>query len=299
MKSTLSSTVASSPPSESPTTESCFQEALPEAVEIECNRLKISLGEEIFASGVAGNWRIFQRAKGHRHGLDDALVAWCAAKSAPLATRALDLGTGVGSVGLGTLWQLPPVSSLIGIEAQKISFTLFEAAVRANNLSARVTTLFGDLRALALDERFELITGSPPYFPSGTGIIPSDSQKAHARFELRGHVGDYAATAARHLAPSGVFVFCFPSAQHERCVALVEQSGLAIETFQKVFPTPQKPPLFSLYTARHPDRVSRCVELPSLYVVDSAGDYSPEMRAIQAARGFGPDGTNLRSTKVR
>src|SRR5438132_5688011 len=118
----------------------------------------------------------------------------------------LDLGTGIGTVGLLVAWGLAPSAQLTAIEAQVLSHRLLLANIEHNGLSARVRPLLGDLRDLALAERFPLITGSPPYFPTSAGIVPQDSQKAHARFELRGDVSDYARAAKRHLAPDGLFV---------------------------------------------------------------------------------------------
>ncbi len=60
------------------------------------------------------------------------------------------------------------------------------------------------------------MTGSPPYFDAGAGVVPADSQKAHARFELRGDVSDYARTAKRHLEPGGLFVYRFHFQQKSR-----------------------------------------------------------------------------------
>ena len=49
---------------------------------------------------------------------------------------------------------------------------------------------------LSDDERFDLVLGSPPYFPLGTGIEGDHPQKVACRFELRGDIGDYARVAA-------------------------------------------------------------------------------------------------------
>jgi tRNA1(Val) A37 N6-methylase TrmN6 len=161
------------------------------------------------AGGAAG-WLIAQRKGGHRHSIDDVLTAWYALQNSPPVSEHLDLGTGIGTVGLLTLWGMGPEARLTCVEAQDISYRLLQSNLDANGLRSRVDASQGDQRELALGRKFPLVTGSPPYFPPGSGVLPQDSQKAHARFELRGDVGDYAKAAVVHLAAGGWFVLCFP-----------------------------------------------------------------------------------------
>ncbi len=255
--------------------------------------LEKTLGEPVSISGVAGDFQIFQRVNGHRHSLDDAITGWYAHRISPNVSEFLDLGTGVGTVGLTVLWLLGANAKFTGIEAQDVSFALFDANVRCNGLLQRVTPIHADIREVSLDKKFSLITGSPPYFPTGTGVLPTDSQKAHARFELRGHVGDYARAAKQHLAEDGVFVFCFPFQQKDRCIGLVESEGFAIQTIRDVLPKASKDPLFSLYSAKvaRSDEVKRPIIEPHFIVSNEDGTYTDEMLAMQRDRGFGPPGS--------
>ncbi|MGN6110293.1 MAG: tRNA1(Val) (adenine(37)-N6)-methyltransferase [Kofleriaceae bacterium] len=246
--------------------------------------LERELAEPITIDALTAGWRIAQRAAGHRHSSDDVLTAYYALREAPSAPRSLDLGTGIGGVGLMTLWGLGERASLACIEAQAISHRLLLANIAGNQLTARVEPRFGDLRELALDERFALVTGSPPYFPLGTGVVPADSQKAHARFELRGDVADYARAAARHLADDGAFVFCFPTAQRERALAAVRAAGLCPTRMRDVIPRAGLRPLFSLFAARW--RGGALEIEPPLEVRRADGALSDEMHAVRATFGF-------------
>src|SRR4051794_24406494 len=207
------------------------------------------MGEELFVSGLVGPYRIFQRLNGHRHSIDDAATAWYALQKSPPVKSALDLGTGIGSVGLAVLWGLGDQAQLSCVEAQDGSYKLLIENICGKGLSERVRAIQGDIRALNFEERFPLITGSPPYFPVGTGSLPEDSQKAHARFELRGDVGDYARAAKRHITEDGLFVFCFPFQQKIRCIKLVTDVGFRLMTIRDVAPMKSKASLFSLYCA--------------------------------------------------
>jgi tRNA1Val (adenine37-N6)-methyltransferase len=254
--------------------------------------LELEMGEKLFVSGLVGPYRIFQRVNGHRHSIDDATTAWYALQKSPPVKRTLDLGTGIGSVGLAVLWALGEGGHLTCVEAQEISYKLLLENIRGNGLEQQVKTLHTDIRELNLQERFPLITGSPPYFPVGTGSLPEDSQKAHARFELRGDVGDYARAAKRHITDDGLFVFCFPYQQKNRCIKLVTEVGFKLISILDVVPMKSKPPLFSLYCTSL-NYSGAVVEEPPLIVAFEDGKYTPEMRELQATRGFGPEGTNM------
>jgi tRNA1Val (adenine37-N6)-methyltransferase len=254
--------------------------------------LEQEMGEELFVSGLVGPYRIFQRKNGHRHGIDDATTAWYALQKTPPIKKTLDLGTGIGTVGLAVLWALGEGAELTCIESQQISYRLLCENILGNGLNGSVRAIHGDIRDLNLGERFPLVTGSPPYFPIGSGSLPGDSQKAHARFELRGNVGDYARAAKRHITEDGLFVFCFPFQQKNRCIELVTDVGFRLVTIRDVVPMKSKPALFSLYCASLGFTGTVTEEEP-LIVAFADGRYTPEMRALQATRGFGPEGTNV------
>ncbi|GAA5118941.1 methyltransferase [Luteolibacter yonseiensis] len=238
-------------------------------------------------SGSPAGWLIAQRKGGHRHSIDDVLTAWYALQVSPEVAEHLDLGTGIGTVGLLTLWGMGAEARLTCVEAQEISYRLLQANLECNGLKGRVEDSLGDLRDLALDKKFPLITGSPPYFPEGSGVIPQDSQKAHARFELRGDVSDYARAAVRHLTPDGWFVLCFPSRQKQRAVDGILASGLKIVKLRDVIPRETLEPLFTLFACRFPEfcEEEMVVEEP-LTVREQSGRLTAEMASVRRVFGF-------------
>lgn len=254
--------------------------------------LEASIRENLTICGLTGPVRILQKENGHRHSIDDAVTAWYALRQRPTAHAYLDLGCGIGSLGLIVLHGLPQAAHMTAIEAQDVSFQLLLANVQCNGLQERVTAIHDDLRNLNLHQKFDLITGSPPYFPVHAGTLPRDSQKAYARFELRGNLGDYALIAQKHLAKGGVFVYCFPYQQKQRGMDLVQRQGFQIESTFDVIPTLQSPPLFSVFAAvLH--GISATLNHPPLIVEGEDGRYSSQMLELQATRGFGPQGTNF------
>lgn len=276
-----------------------------ESWENERERLQVELGERITLdaltgpngrtdrgsfhddAGVSAGWLIAQRKGGHRHSIDDVLTAWYALQHSPRVKSLLDLGTGIGTVGLLTLWGMGHEARLTCVEAQEISYRLLQTNLDANGLRERVDCSHGDLRELALDKKFPLITGSPPYFSPGSGVIPQDSQKAHARFELRGDVSDYARAAAAHLAVDGWFILCFPSPQKQRVFNGIQAAGLRVVHFKEVIPRETLPPLFTLFACRHlADFEGEITHEPPLMVRWKDGALSDEMLQVRAGFGF-------------
>ena len=248
--------------------------------------LERELDDTVTVDGLTGSWFIFQRARGHRHSIDDVLTAHYALEVSPSVTAHLDLGAGIGTVGLLVAWGMGSAAHLTAIEAQVTSHRLLVANVAANALTARVRPLLGDLRELDLPERFPLITGSPPYFPASAGIVPQDSQKAHARFELRGTVADYASAAARLLAPQGWFVFCFPTPQRRRALDAVANAGLYVARVRDVIPRAGLAPLFSLFACRHVNVAHSSMVDEPLVVRSADGALSSTMASVRRSFGF-------------
>ena len=238
-------------------------------------------------AGAAAGWLIAQRKGGHRHSIDDVLTAWYALQVSPPVREHLDLGTGIGTVGLLTLWGMGAEARLTCVEAQEISYRLLQANLENNGLRERAVSLLGDLRELALGRRFPLITGSPPYFPPGSGVIPQDSQKAHARFELRGDVSDYAKAAVNHLGECGWFVLCFPHPQKQRALDGIAAAGLTVVKLQDVIPRETLPPLFTLFACQHRRDFEggTTVEEP-LTVRLASGRLTREMARVRQNFGF-------------
>jgi tRNA1(Val) A37 N6-methylase TrmN6 len=246
---------------------------------------------------ISGHFRIFQLRDGHRFSTDDVLAAWYATTWCPSAATVLDLGSGIGSLALIAAWRLPG-ARLVTIEAQEMSVALARKSVAFNGLTDRVDLRCADLRdptALAPDEHFDLVMGSPPYFPVGSGIEGDHPQKIACRFELRGDINDYCAVAVRHLAPGGVFacVFPEPDGQHERLLEAARATGLAIVRQRPVVLREGAPPLLGLYAMTRASDLPEAVRgqtwvEPDLVIRRANGAVHPEYQAIKLAFGFPP-----------
>lgn len=246
--------------------------------------------EALTLDRLAGDWKIFQLASGHRFSVDDQLVAWMASRVGHEATRLLDLGAGLGSVGLITLWALgsdpqrAAALRLTMVEAQEHSHRLALATLAHNGLQDRVVALFGDMRAttLGLTPPYDLVTGSPPYFPLGTGKVSPHPQKAACRMELRGTIADYARTAAAVMDDSSWFVACFP-ARDPRGEAAFPAAGLCVRASCDVVFREGMDPMIRLFAAQR--RAGPRVVWPSLTIRAKDGSWTETYTAVRKELG--------------
>jgi tRNA1(Val) A37 N6-methylase TrmN6 len=239
---------------------------------------------------LSGDWRLFQKQVGHRWSVDDLVTAWVATRrrDPARAIHALDLGCGLGSVLLMVAWKLPH-AQVWGIEAQPDRAAMGRRSIAYNGVSERCRILDGDLRELSEHElgatRFDLVTGTPPYFPRGTG---TESQKTHAaacRFEVRGGVEDYLETAQRWLAPGGEIVVATAALARERVTQACGELGLGVVEHWDVVPREGKDVLVMVDVVVNgpADTTSH-----TLVVRDRAGAWTPALRAVRTDMGI-PD----------
>lgn len=243
---------------------------------------------------LTADFRVLQRKRGHRYSLDDVATAFVAAQLSPSPDAVLDLGCGIGSVLLMLGWSHPG-ATLTGVEAQEVSYGLAQRNVERNGVAPRTRLLRRDLRDAGLPaelgRRYPLITGTPPYQPPGTATPSPDSQRAHARMELRGGVEDYLLSASRLLTPDGRLVVCAEGSRPDRVEAGAQVADLHIRERLSVWPREGRPgPLFHVFTlapavsldlseVRPPDE-------PRFVARDADGQRTPDYVAMRAFFGL-------------
>jgi tRNA1Val (adenine37-N6)-methyltransferase len=135
---------------------------------------------------------------------------------------------------------------------------------------------------------FGLITGTPPYFPPGTGLESDNIQRGPCRFEHRGGVEAYCAAAVPHLLPGAPFVICAAPGQVARLEAFAPTVGLAIERRRDIVPRAGKAPLLSVFVLRQAGHAAPFVASAPLLVRDAHGQRTDEFRAVRLAMGMPP-----------
>lgn len=247
----------------------------------------IEPSEEESLDVLTPDWKIFQLRRGHRFSTDDLMTAWMAWRHRPEGKRLLDLGCGLGTVGLLTLHKMDKDAVLTGVEVQEVSFGLAQRTVRFNGLENRVCLHHSDLRDegwFEPGETWDVITGSPPYFPLGTAVVSPHPQRAGARMELKGHVGDYVKRAAELLSPDGVFSLCHVSGD-PRALHAIEAEGLVCLAKLDVVFREGKKPTITLYAC---SRQGQPGAEETFTIRDESGEFTEEYLEMRKQMGM-PD----------
>ena len=236
---------------------------------------------------LTGNWSVFQLKKGHRFSTDDVVTAWTAGHARPDAKRLIDIGAGIGSVGLMTLYFMDADASSVFVEAQTISHELCRKSIAFNALQDRVQLRLGDLRDPSVIPEagtYDLVTGSPPYTPVEKGVVSPHPQRAACRMELRGSVYDYCRTAARLMKPDGTFVFVHAASDPRPELAIAE-AGLTLNERREVVFRDGRPPTISVFRCSFAgDRQ----DAQPFVMRTEDGDWGPDRQRMRVALGFEP-----------
>jgi len=258
----------------------------------------VDLEEGETLDGLCGHWRIFQLAKGNRFSVDDLVAAWYGTTWCPRAERIADLGSGIGSVALLAAWRCPG-AEVHTVEAQEQSLRLARKSIRYNGQEGRIFPRLGDLREPELysdQAPFDLVLGTPPYWPEGQRLAAAHSQSVPARLEVRGSIADYAQAASRLLAPGGLFACVFPNDQRERALAALAEAGLlCLHRREIIFKEGEPYGLDVFAAARRQDlpegfeALAQCPEAEAPILIRRAdGSVDPAIARVRLALGFPP-----------
>ncbi len=159
--------------------------------------------------------RILQPENGYRAGFDAVFLAATVPDLDRPQTRVLDVGAGVGVVGLAIAARVPGANVVL-IERQRALCSLAAQNIARNRLDGRVTVVAGDVLAATAAEpghgdhardleagTFDQVVSNPPFFEIGTIRPPVDVLKAHAHALEPGGLGRWVAFMAAMARPGG------------------------------------------------------------------------------------------------
>ena len=245
---------------------------------------------------LVGKWKIFQKQGGHRFSTDDVTTAWVACREiASLRSRGievsshLDMGCGLGSVLMMVGWKYPDLQS-VGIEAQKISCGLASRSIRFNGAEARMKVYNGDLRdkgILPENSKFDVITGTPPYFKEGEGALSAKVDQKACLFEFRGGVEAYIEAAHRYLKDQGRFVVVESALGQKRIDESCKVNGMRVVERWDFIPKEGKRPLFVIAVLEKSQQW-KDYEIKKVTIRNAEGKYTREYQKLLQDMGFPP-----------
>jgi tRNA1(Val) A37 N6-methylase TrmN6 len=222
---------------------------------------------------LGGRVRLLQPSRGYRVAVDAVLLA--AAVEATAGERVLDLGAGVGAVGLCLAARVPGCT-IVGIELQPALAALAARNVILNGAEARMRTIVHDLaHPLPSDlVNFDQVTTNPPYLAAAVADPSPDPSKALATVESSADLVRWLAVAAGALKPTGTLTVIHRSDRLEEIVSHLVQLGLSDVTVKLLPPAARV--LIRARRAEVPGRRSS----PPLTLHGPAGGYTDEAEAI-------------------
>jgi tRNA1(Val) A37 N6-methylase TrmN6 len=222
---------------------------------------------------LGGRVQLLQPARGYRVAIDAVLLA--AAVDATPGQRILDLGAGVGAVGLCLAARLAGCS-VVGIELQPALAELAERNANLNGMADRVRTVVHDLaRPLPADlGGFDHVVTNPPYLAAAVADPSPDPSKALATVESSADLARWLAVATAAAEPAGTLLIIHRSDRLDEILGHLGRLGWGDVTVKRLPPAARV-----LIRARRADRLTRRDALP-LTLHRPGGGYTDEAEAI-------------------
>lgn len=233
---------------------------------------------ECFVLG--GKVKLRQPNKGHRAGLDAVLLAACLPETA--TGLVLDIGAGVGTVGLAAAMRAPQIEVVL-VERDTGQAEFARQNITLNGLGNRARVCAGDIltaktrAAAGLSDRMaKVILTNPPYYPSAKVRASPEPLKAEA-YAMEASLEDWMRACAALLAPKGtLYMVHLASALAEVLAAATSRFGDV-----KIMPIYSRAGEAASRILVRATKGSRAAPslMPGL-VVHSGADYSAEAEAI-------------------
>ena len=197
------------------------------------------------------------------------------------AKRGVDLGCGSGVIALLLLLRSEALH-MTGLELREESARTARENLAANGLEGRGEILCGDIRAvrsLFRSGSFDLAVANPPYYPVGSGALPSDPARAAARGELSCTLEELCGAAAYLCRTGGRFCLVHKPERLSEALCCMSRHGLEPKRLRLVCPDASRGASLVLIEGRRGARPGLAVE-PSLFLREADGTESAETRRI-------------------
>jgi len=222
---------------------------------------------------LGGRVRLLQPRRGYRVAVDAVLLA--AAVDAAAGESILDLGAGVGAVGL-CLARRVAGCRVVGVEVQAALAALARQNAELNGLADRVRTIVHDLAHDLPEElaSFDHVATNPPYLAAAVADPSPNRAKALATVESSADLRRWLTVACRALKPRGSLVMIHRSDRLDEIVTNLAAIGFGDVAIKRLPPAPRV-----LLRARQAGHARRREGTP-LTLHRPEGGYTSEAEAI-------------------
>lgn len=245
---------------------------------------------------LGGKLQILQPKSGYRAGLDAVLLA--ASVDAAPGDSVLDVGAGVGVVGLAVAHRLPGVRVTL-IERNPTLAALARRNVERNGLSAQVRVVEADVsrpleqlpQLAAFAAVFQHVLANPPYLIEGRGTSSGDPIKAAANAMPQGDLERWARFMTAMAAPGGL-VTVIHRAEALQVILATFAGRFGRSLVLPIYPRDGEPASRILVRAYKGSRAPMQL-LPGLILHNADNSFRPHVEAILRAGAALPMGTAI------
>ncbi len=191
----------------------------------------------------------------------------------------VEFGAGCGAISLIWCRNQPP-KSIVAVEIQKSASNMMLRSVELNNLQDKISVLNADLRYLKniiTAGSVDMVAMNPPYKIGGGGVVNDSLEKRIARHEINCTIDDITRSAAEILRFGGRFCLCQRPERLADVFLSMRNAGIEPKKFRLVQQRKDKPPKLFLVEGRRGGNPGGLVTLPTLFIEDENGNFSPEM----------------------
>jgi len=160
---------------------------------------------------LGGRLKIFQKEKGYRFSIDSLLLAHfiCLKRN----DHVIDFGTGSSIISLILACRFESVK-VVGVEIQAQLVDMARRSVKLNRLQSKIEIRQGDVKQINdfFDpQSFNVAVFNPPYRRLNSGRINPHEEKAIARHEIMGSLGNFLSSAKYLLRSLGHVFIIYPA----------------------------------------------------------------------------------------
>lgn len=222
---------------------------------------------------MGGRVKLLQPRRGYRIAVDAVLLA--AAVDARAGDSVLDLGAGVGAVGLCIAARVTDCR-ITGIELQPELAALAERNVALNHVGKCVRTLVHDLASPLPPDLgpFDHVATNPPYLTAAVADPPPDRSKALATIESSANLVRWLTVATEALKPAGTLLAIHRSDRLEEIVSALAGLGWGDVTVKRL------PPAARVLIRARRGKELRRQDAEPLVLHGPEGGYTDEAEAI-------------------
>lgn len=229
--------------------------------------------------------RLDQSSDGYRYSIDAFLLAdFCIIhRNATI----LDIGSGCGIVSF-LLARIYPDARIFGIEIQSDLIRIAKDNLRRNALLKNIHFIHGDIRNI---EQFfpagscDIAVSNPPYHTVGSGRINPHPERASARHELKGRLGDFIRAASMVIRSRGYFYTIYTAQRTSDLFDMCRRFKLEPKIVRTIHPRPDAEANLILMKAVKNGRPGLRI-LPPLFIYEKAREYSEKTAEISKKWDF-------------